>query len=111
MFNINGTTIKITRGDTGVFSLDIKNAQGQAYDYSQDAVLFTVKKTVFDSTPLIQKQVIYEENITILPTDTSTLPYGTYVYDVQLTTAGGVVDTIITPSKFIIAEEVTWQTS
>lgn len=111
MFKINGSTISITRGDTGVFSLDVKTASGTAYDYSQDTVLFTVKKTVFDSTPLIQKQVIYEENITILPTDTSNLPYGTYVYDVQLTTAGGVVDTIITPSKFIIGEEVTWQTS
>lgn len=111
MFKINGSTISITRGDTGVFSLDIKNAQGQAYDYSQDTVLFTVKKTVFDNTPLIQKTVVYGENITILPSDTSSLPYGAYVYDVQLTTAGGVVDTIIVPSKFIVMEEVTWQTS
>lgn len=111
MFNIEGNTIRLTRGDTGVFSLDIKNAQGQSYDYSQDTVLFTVKPNVYAKDPLIQKQVVYGENITISPADTENLPYGTYVYDIQLETAGGIVDTIITPSKFIVMEEVTWHTS
>ena len=108
MFKIQGNTISITRGDTGVFSLDIKNAQGQTYDYSQDTVLFTVKPNVYAKDPLIQKQVIYEENITIVPADTEKLSYGEYFYDVQLETAGGVVDTIIVPSKFIILPEVTF---
>lgn len=108
MLKIIGTEIHIIRGDTGVFTLDVKTAQGQAYDYSADTVLFTVKRNTFDREPLIQKTVVYGENITILPSDCANLSYGTYYYDVQLTTAGGIVDTIIPPSKFIVEQEVTF---
>lgn len=109
MFKIaSDNTISITRGDTGSFTLDIKNTSGQAYDYSEDTVLFTVKENTYAKDPVIQKEVEYEQNITILPADTEKLSYGTYVYDVQLTTAGGIVDTIIPPSNFVILPEVTF---
>ena len=108
MFSISGTTISITRADTGIFTLDIANSQGQPYDYSNDEVLFTVKKNVYEKTALIQKEVQYGENITILPSDTEKLSYGAYVYDVQITTAGGVVDTVRPPSQFVILPEVTF---
>lgn len=108
MFKIDGTNITITRGDTGIFSLNIKNASGQDYDFSSDTVLLTVKANTYTSDKLIQKTVTYGENITIAPADTEHLNYGEYVYDVQLTTAGGIVDTIIQPSKFIVLPEVTF---
>lgn len=107
MFKVNGNTITITRGDTGIFTLNIKTPAGADYDYSNDNVLFTVKKTTHDAEALIQKQVIYGENVTISPADTSGLQYGSYVYDVQLTT-GNIVDTVIPPSGFIVKEEVTF---
>ena len=106
-FSINGNTIKITRGDTGVFTLTIKDGDTD-YDYSNDAVLFTVKQNTRANDHVIQKTVQYGENITITPADTQSLGYGSYVYDVELTTAGGIVDTIIEPSPFIIGEEVTF---
>ena len=108
MFKISGNTISITRGDTGIFSLNIKNASGQDYDFSSDTVLLTVKKDTFTTDKVFQKTVTYGENITIAPSDTANLNYGEYVYDVQLTTAGGIVDTVIPPSKFIVREEVTF---
>ena len=107
MFAIKGNVITITRGDTGIFTLNVK--QGEAdYNYSNDTVLFTVKRNVKTEEVLIQKTVQYGENIVIDPSDTQDLKYGEYVYDIQLTTAGGIVDTIITPSKFIVANEVTF---
>ena len=108
MFRLDGTNITITRGDTGIFSFAIKDANGQDYDFSNDTVLFTVKANTYTTTIIFQKQVIYGENIIIAPTDTAQLRYGEYVYDVQLTTAGGIVDTVIPPSKFIVKEEVTF---
>ena len=107
MFSINGNTIKITRGDTGVFTLTVKNGNAD-YDYSNDTVLFSVKQNTRTNEYLIQKTVRYGENVVILPADTQNLGYGTYVFDVQLTTDGGIVDTIITPSPFIVSEEVTF---
>ena len=106
MFSINGNKITITRGDTGVFTLTVKNGDTE-YDYSNDEVLFTVKQNTRANEYVIQKTVRYGENITIAPADTQRLGYGTYVYDVQLT-SGGIVDTIIPPSPFVIAEEVTF---
>ena len=108
MFKINNKTISITRGDTGIFTLTIKNGDTD-YDYSNDTVKFTVKESTTAAEPLIQKTVVYGENIVIEPSDTASLKYGDfYVYDVQLTTAGGIVDTVIVPSKFIVLPEVTF---
>lgn len=110
MFKIlNNNTIEITRGDTGVFTLDITHQDGTPCDYSNDTVLLTVKQNVYTTDFLIQKHIQYGENIVIEPSDTQELNYGDrYVYDVQLTTAGGIVDTIIPPSKFVVLQEVTF---
>ena len=108
MFKIVNNVIRITRGDTGIFSLSLKNAEGEAYDYSNDTVKFTVKSDVYSKTALIQKTVSYGETVTILPGDTAQLPYGEYAYDVQVTTQGGIVDTVIPPNKFIVMSEVTF---
>ena len=107
MFKINNKTISITRGDTGIFTLTIKNGDND-YDYSNDTVKFTVKESTTAAEPLIQKTVVYGQNIVIEPSDTANLKYGDYVYDVQLTTSGGIVDTVIVPSKFVVLPEVTF---
>ena len=107
MFVIERFTISITRGDTGIFTLNLMNGR-QAYDYSNDTVVLTVKKDTQTTEHLIQKAITYGENVVIAPADTANLPYGEYVYDVQVTTAGGLVDTVIPPSKFIVMPEVTF---
>ena len=107
MFKISGNMISITRGDTGIFTLEL-SAGGQAYDYSDDEVLFTVKKDIYATNIVFQKTVTYGENVTIEPADTENLPYGSYVYDVQVTTAAGIVDTVIPPSTFSVLSEVTF---
>ena len=42
----------------------------------------------------------------IAPEDTEPLPFGRYVYDIELTTADGTVDTFISKAIINICEEV-----
>ena len=103
-------TIHLTRGDTARISLGITSSDGTAYDYSEDTVVFTVKASTMSSDALIEKTVT--DGVIYLATgDTNGLSYQTYVYDVQLTTAGGDICTVIPPAKFIVEQEVTWQVS
>lgn len=106
MFQITGKTIKIVRGDTGIFTVNIMNGN-TSYNYSNDEVIFTVKKNTVTDEILIQKTVRYGENVVIEPSDTNNLSYGEYIYDVQAT-IDGMVDTVIMPSKFIVLPEVTF---
>ena len=91
-----------------MFTLSIKSG-GQSYDYSNDQVLFTVKRNTKTNQIIFQKTVGYGQVVTILPTDTASLPYGTFTFDVQVTTQNGIVNTVITPHPFIVCPEVTWE--
>ena len=44
--------------------------------------------------------------LTLQPSDTKNLPFGNYVYDIELTTADGFVDTFIGPATFTLTGEV-----
>lgn len=105
MFSIDNNTIKITRGDTGRFSITLTNElDGTVYTPSAyDKITFTVKKSVKDTNILIQKE---GTTITISPEDTANLAFGKYVYDVQVVFSNGDVDTVVVPSTFQILSEV-----
>ena len=107
MLKTIGTNIELTRGDTAELSLDVKKNDGTAYDFSSDTVVFTVKKSTITSEIIFQKSFNSGE-IKILPEDTAHLNYGTYKYDVQITTPGGDVYTVIEPSDFTLTSEVTF---
>ena len=106
MFNIEGTTIYLTRGDSAEFNINIIGADGNSYELQEgDLVELTVKEDVYSSEVLIHK---IGTNVVIEPSDTSEMGYGTYVYDVQVTLSDGTVDTIIPPSEFRVLSEVTF---
>nr|DAY76043.1 MAG TPA: hypothetical protein [Caudoviricetes sp.] len=108
MYSVKGeNTLFVTRGDSASFRLDLIDADGSPFILQQDDKLtFTVKKTTSDKEALISKTVT--NAIVLTPSDTNDLPYGKYVYDLQLNRANGYVETIITPSTLIIGEEVTF---
>lgn len=109
MLKINrDNSIELTRGDTARISLAVTKDDGTSYDYSADTVLFTIKASTVSREVLLQKSVA-DGVIYIAPADTETMKFGDYVYDVELTTQAGDVCTIITPSKFSLTPEVTWQ--
>lgn len=108
MFSINErtNTIKLTRGDYALFSIDILTADGNTYEMQEgDVVRFTVKKNTKSSDILIQKTGTVIE---ILHDDTKDLKYGTYKYDCELCHANGQPDTFIEPTDFELTPEVTW---
>lgn len=108
MFRIDDSNvITLTRGDTCAFDVEIKTDSGATYTPQEgDVITFTVKKDTKTADIIIQKT---GSTIVLNPADTRSLKYGSYLYDVTLTTISEAVYTIITPTEFIIAEEVNWE--
>ncbi len=97
----------VTRGDSAIFSLGLVDVDGNPFTLGDgDMLTFTVKKSTSDKDAVISKQVT--DAVVLAPEDTSNLAYGRYVYDLQLTRKNGYVETIVTPSTFLIGEEVTF---
>ena len=108
MLKICDKTISLTRGDTLQAKLEILDTEGNEYHPRQgDVVRFAMKKDFSASTCLIEKII---PNDTLLlrldPSDTKTLPFGSYVYDIQITYESGNVDTFIDKAIFKLTEEV-----
>lgn len=112
---IKGTSITLTRGDTLRVKINI-TLDGEEYTpVNGDTIRFAVKHPVLnskqteykDTTPLILKDIPYDTLILELePSDTKSLGFGTYVYDIQITFADGSVDTFITQAVFKLTPEV-----
>ena len=109
MVKIRGTTITMTRGDSLVVFLDLKNSDGTTYEPTDgDYIRFAMKRSFDDSVPpMLVKEIPTDTMKLILdPADTKQLTYGQYHYDIQITTADGLVDTFIDRAVLIITEEV-----
>ena len=105
---INGTDIRLTRGDTQYFAFEIKRQDGSDYEVQEgDVVRFAMKKRVTDPEPVILKNIDTQTlTMKFEPEDTKALPMNsTYVYDVELTQSNGDVSTFIS-GKFTVTEEV-----
>lgn len=108
MLTCDGNTIHLTRGDSAVLLLKIRKDDGTDYELQAgDSVLFTMKKSVYDTAVIIQKKLT-DGAIKLNPDDTKNLQYGTYYYDVELTQSDDFVATVISPQKLIIEPEVTY---
>lgn len=107
-FKVRNNTIYLTRGDTFKAHLTITYPDGSIYTPVEgDSIRFALKETIDDEECLIYRAIPIDTMLLVLyPTDTQTLEFGTYVYDIQLTKANGDVDTFITASKFKITAEV-----
>lgn len=108
-YSIKGKTISITRGDSFFAEIHVTLSDGEtAYTPSPgDRIRFAMKKNINDAEPLLLKEIPTDTMILrIDPEDTKPLAFGTYVYDIELTKANGVVDTFITKSPISITEEV-----
>ena len=115
MVIVDGNNVTMTRGDTFIAQIEMKDKNGVVYSPMQgDVIRFTLrdpkmnnKKTkYYDSDPLVTK--IVPNNTLLLrldPADTKNLGFGEYVYFVELTYANGVVDTFIAESSFVLTPE------
>lgn len=107
-YNIDGTTITLTRGDTLYCYVSITDKDGSPYTPVEgDSVRFAVKSKYTDPQVLINKDIpIDTMTLKLDPEDTKSMSFGKYVYDIQLTRANGDVHTFVTKSQFILTEEV-----
>lgn len=107
MLYIEGTTIRMTRGDTAYLTIPLAGAT-EAYEMQPtDTLTLTVKKSVRDGECILSKTVTGDNTIHIEPSDTAELAFGKYIYDVQLNTNDVDIYTVIPPSTFELLTEVT----
>ena len=105
--SVTGTTIKLTRGDTFKRTLTLKR-DGETYTPEiGDSIRFAMKKNYKSPECLIIRPIPIETMLFhIRPNDTKDLPFGEYVYDIEMTYANGDVDTFIDKARLILTEEV-----
>lgn len=119
MYKTVNNRFYITRGDSADLTLSLTDRAGTALALATgDTLTFTVKASTADAKAIMSKTIgsgitatagDSTATIHIDPADTAALEYGTYYYDVQMVLAStGDTDTIITPTAFIICEEVTF---
>lgn len=108
-------TLKQTRGDTVSYTFQRKDTEGQAIKTRPEAIFFTVKNTFNTAEICIQKNINQMTmnndgtwRFTIEHDDTAELPYGVYVFDLQITDNGAV--TTVAKGQFKLTQEATWKT-
>lgn len=110
MYTVKKTSIFLTRGDTFKAQITITDKDGNPYEPQPgDSVRFAMKKKYDDpdTQVLIVKNIPIDTLIlTLEPEDTKGLDFGNYVYDIQLTTANGDIDTFIAKASLTLTEEV-----
>lgn len=109
MLNYDKDTYKITmvRKDTGDLTVALEN---YLLD-TGDEVVFTVNTGYDLEHPLIQKRITeFQDHSALvrLGVDDTDLEPGEYLYDIQVNTADGRVDTVIGPAKFKITGGITF---
>lgn len=107
MVQINGTTITMTRGDTLSLTIGIMQGEDEYQVQAGDVIRFAMKRSYADNEPLLVKLIDNDSlGLQLDPEDTKDLPFGSYVYDIEITMEDGTVDTFICESKITLAKEV-----
>lgn len=107
-YNVTGTTITLTRGDTFEAIVSATKKDGTQYiPIDGDTIRFAMKEKYDDPRPILVKEIPIDTMLLVIdPKDTSDLKFGKYVYDIQLTKANGKVDTFISKAVLKLSEEV-----
>lgn len=104
----NDNNVYLTRGDTCELICEITDGTGEIYQMHAGDVLTCTIKTNCNTEDIILQKSGSTNIISIEPTDTESLAYGAYWFDVQLETAGHDIYTVIPPRRFNITPEVTF---
>ena len=110
MVSIKGSTIHITKGDTLDLVLDIRYADGSQYEVQEgDVIRFALKKKITDAGTVIVKEIPTENlRLRLEAEETKKLraDWTPYVYDIQLTSGDGTVNTFIDKGRLFVTDEV-----
>ena len=109
MFTIDNDTnaMTIIKKDTASFDVALDN-----YNLEDgDSVTFTISKQVEEEEPILQKTVTdFVDGVATvkLTKEDTNIEVGTYLYDIQIDTSDGRVDTVVGPAKFTVKGGVTY---
>jgi hypothetical protein len=111
--NSRSNAIALTRGDSAVLKIALTDAEGNVYTPgANDVIRFAVKKNFKDEQVLLSINAVIDGSditLTIPPSATKSMAFGSYKYDIQLTSGTGanqIVDTFIDKATFTITEEI-----
>ena len=106
--------LEITRGDSAKWKFRRLDNNNEPILVKADKVYFTVKNSFEDSDAVFQKTIDDMEfdnegyySFTVDPDDTNGLPFGYYVFDVEVIIEGIDYKKTIAKGDFIIKEEAT----
>ena len=114
MYTIENNNISLTRGDTLIVQINIKQDGSDYIPDPGDIIYFALKHNTMDSKreryldkePLILKMIPNDTLILRLESvETKNLAFGRYVYEIELTKEDGTVDTFIS-GIFTLTPEV-----
>lgn len=108
MFEVNENNIYLTRGDTGIFTISLIDGDGNPYTPDPNSTIrFAMAKKFGAGADVLINKSFPADTLTleIEPQDTKNLPFGDYVYDIELTDENEHVSTVII-AKFTITKEV-----
>lgn len=105
MYEIDGTKITMTRGDTVRIRFPLE-LDGEDYELQEgDSVRFAINTSEHEDEPILEK-ALDGYDLVLDPADTKGLDFGTYFYDVQITfAASGDVVTYIAKGRL----KLTWE--
>jgi len=86
MINVDANmNITLTKGDSAVLSLELKDGEGSTYDYSNDDVKFVVKRAPVNDPTVVLEKTVEDGQIVLKPEDTSKLDgFGDFIYAIKL---------------------------
>lgn len=100
--------IKLTKGDTAMMKISVCDLAGKPYEIKDnDVITMTIKTSQSAQSAALSKVADQDHFIELSHSDTSSLAYGLYVYDVQLVTEDEKYYTIIPTRFFELTNEVT----
>lgn len=108
MLTINDDVIKMTKGDTAIFTITIYTPDdGKVYNLKHnDKVVFYLSKYPCESivrSPILTKE--FKDNIIkIDPEDTEYLKYGTYYWKCELIYANGDISSVAWGRYYLVCE-------
>lgn len=105
-YSISGKIVSLTRGDSFSTPVELVNDDGTPYEMQEGDALRFKMTDVPGGTVLIVKQIPSSTlQLQLDPSDTSALPFGNYFFDIELTRANGLVDTVLPEGQFNITAE------
>lgn len=108
MLKVSGNKIELTRGDTMIIELSLKDESGNDYTpVETDKVYFRLKRNATAKDILLEKEIPIDTMVLRIDAqDTIEFKFGTYVYEIELVTANDYHFTAIANEAFVISEEL-----